>query len=256
MGIGDIKVTKPEEAKDATTKALLESNTPVPQEVKELPEVDTGVPKTLPNPEGPALSINLQDPKSSVPSMDAIKAYIDEQVTKGVEERLKAIEANDPSREQMTGLDAPFNNFDQRLQVHGVDLEEAIPGMHLHWVNDDEDRILRMQSLGYVFVDRSEVALNEKSVPLNKDLGDKISVYVGTRRDGQPMKAYLMKISKENYSKRQGRVQAHNDAIDAAIRRGGIGPASQAGGGYVGAAEGRIGIKISPPQFLRAARPS
>lgn len=134
----------------------------------------------------------------------------------------KAVPPNDKelAREDVTGEEMPFGQFDRKLEVWAENPLDPIPGFHLHWINDDGDRLMRMQAQGYAFVESNEIALSTKFVPLNKDLGKYITVHVGTKVNGDPMMAYLMKIPQETYEKRKRKEQAHNDMIEDAIRRG------------------------------------
>lgn len=175
---------------------------------------------------------------SDAPAMESlsaasIKALIAEQVEEQVAERMRALEQDDPSKEDFTQEDQQFSNFDKKLEVFGIDWDKTCPGFVLRWVNDDGDRVPRLQMMGYEFVKRTEVGLNEKLTPLNQDLGENIAVYVGKNTEGGAMRAFLMKIPKELFDKRQAAQQRVNDKIEHAIRHGGIGPALGQGG-YAG----------------------
>lgn len=203
--------------------------------------------QTLPPAPQPAMPPRIGAPApSQPPAIDAaaLGRLIAEKVEEKVRERLKGIEEAELSKSEVTGEDQQFAQFDKKLDVFGVDLSESLPSFHLHWFNDDGDRIVRMQLLGYTFVARNEIALNEKVSPLNQDLGDNIAVYAGTRVDGSPLRTYLMKIPKPVYEKRQKAIQAKNDQIDQAIRRGAIGDALGQGG-YAGTDRGGVSISVS-----------
>lgn len=131
--------------------------------------------------------------------------------------------AVDPSREQAEEISTPFNNFQLKLAVYAANPQDPIPGFHLRFVNDEGDRLMQHQMMGYALVNRNEIALDERVTPLNKDLGDHISVYVGSTAHGSPMRSFLMKIPNERYEARMKQAQRHNDNIDNAIRRGTIG---------------------------------
>lgn len=182
-------------------------------------------------------------PTNDAPVLDkaTLQKFINEAVEEQVKERLAAIEAGDPNREDFEDDDAQFANFDKRLDVYGVDIN--LPGFKTRWCNDDGDRIMRMQVLGYEFVKRTEVAINQKLTPLNQDMGEYIAVYVGKNSDGGPMRAYLMKIPEDLFNKRQARQQRKDDQIEDAIRRGGIGNALSQHG-YAGT-DGPNGVKIA-----------
>jgi hypothetical protein len=238
--VGEVKVT-PKEANN-TTNPLKAESTAV--EVAQAPRGEIESPPGAP-------VAKSDSPESVTLSKADLAAYIKTEVEQQVALRIKAIEDDDPDRELITGQDRGFNNLERKLEVYGIDIEEALPGFHVHWLNDDADRIFRMQRQGYTFVTRTEVGINEQLTPLNKDLGDRIAVYAGTKMNGDPMQTFLMKIPKALWEKHQGRIAAHNDAIDEAIRRGGIGPASGMKNSYAGTDGGRVKINIERPRFLR-----
>lgn len=182
------------------------------------------------------------DPPSGTLSKKEISEIIKAEVDAQVAERVRAIEAGDKTREDFSDEDQQFANFDKKLEVYGVDLQEQLPGFVLRWINDERDRIPRSQLQGWDFVKRSEVGLNDKVTPLNKDLGENIAVYVGANEAGQPMRAFLMKIPKEAHEKLMRRIDRQNDQIQEAIRRGAIGPALSQGG-YAGTDQGQVKIK-------------
>lgn len=204
----------------------------------------------------PELEVNVGEAAPSNISFDAAKMeqLIKERVEAEVSQRIKAIEADDPTRSEMRpDEDQQFANFDKKLDVFGVNFEKALPGFHLHWFNDDGDRIMRMLVMGFTMVKRTDVAINEKVAPLNQDLGENIAVYVGKKTDGTPMRAFLMKIPEEMYAKRYARAQEHNDKIEEAIRFGSIGPALSQGG-YAGTDQGQVKIKYEPRSLGGMAR--
>lgn len=192
---------------------------------------------------------------SDAPKVDMgqINELIRERVEAEVANRLKAVEADDPSREAVTGEEAQFANFDRKLDVFGIDLSESLPGFHLHWFNDEGDRIVRMQFMGYTFVTRKEVALNDKVSPLNQDLGENIAVYAGSRNDGTPLRTYLMKLPNELYAKRQQVIQNRNDEVDKAINRGAIGDSARTTNTYAGTDQGAVKIAIKRPGVPQGA---
>lgn len=95
----------------------------------------------------------------------------------------------------------PFGTMQQKLAY------PERPGFHRHWFNDDGDRVLDANRNGYVHVE-------ENGVPV--ELG------VGSKANGQGMKAYLMEqplfMHEENLAYEQREV----DEIDEAIRGGAI----------------------------------
>jgi hypothetical protein len=77
-----------------------------------------------------------------------------------------------------------------------------IPGYELAFINDLGSRIDEARLGGYEFVGRGEITLAVGAgtgvTSDNSDLGDRISMVVGTdKKTGTPYRAYLMKIKKE-----------------------------------------------------------
>lgn len=105
----------------------------------------------------------------------------------------------------------------------------GIPGYHLHWLNDVGSRIQEAIAGGYEFVMRDEVSLMPGVVPSNSELGDRVSRIVGAQEEGNPVRAYLMKIKEEWWQESQAAVQSQVDKTDRAIRKGvlGIQPGDQ-----------------------------
>lgn len=112
-----------------------------------------------------------------------------------------------------------FNGTKGKLSV-----DANIPGYHLHILNDAGTRIQDALDNGYTFVKPEEVSgISENVVSRNGDLGDsRIRFLVGSTDKGDPMYAYLMKIRQEWYEEDQTELNAKNDKIDAAIRKGHI----------------------------------
>lgn len=184
---------------------------------------------------------------SAPPTVDAetLQKLINERVQEEVSRRLAEAVSDgpDPTRTQVTQEDEQFSQFDKKLDVFGVNAEELFGKYHLHWFNDEGDRIMRMSLSGYTFVTRKEIALNDNVAPLNQDLGDNVAVYVGTKEGGAPLRAYLMKIPMETYVKRQMALQQRQDKVDEAIRRGAIGNALT-NKGYAGTDGNTVPISV------------
>lgn len=108
----------------------------------------------------------------------------------------------------------PFAERRKKLDATGI------PGYKLHWVNDIKDRIITHEEAGYEFVNAGEVKLNSLVTAANADLGTRVSKVVGTKENGEPMHAYLMKIKQEWYDEDQQAKQALVDESDKALRGG------------------------------------
>lgn len=150
--------------------------------------------------------------------VEKMRKEIEEQIRREVREQLAS---GDPTREAVTEAEMPFNDFNKKLEIFAENPDDPIPGFKLRWVNDDGDRIMRLQMRGWVLVNREEIALNSNVTPLNKDLGEFVAIYAGTDSSHQPMRTYLMKIPNDRYEKMQKQQQRRDDDIEAAIRQGG-----------------------------------
>ena len=109
-----------------------------------------------------------------------------------------------------------FNGTEAKISVRAT-----IPGYHLHVFTDDGGRIQEAMDSGYEFVTPSEVGgVSENVVSRNGDLGERIRYLVNPRAEGTKQYGYLMKIRQEWYEEDQAELQAKNNRIDAAIRKG------------------------------------
>lgn len=185
------------------------------------------------------------------PSAAEIQKIIDEAVNTRV---AQALNERELTRTDVTGEDPIFNDFSKKLELFGYDLEKLQADFHLHWINEQGDRIFRMQAQGYAFVTRTEVVLNDAVAPLNQDLGENIAVYAGTNEQGGALRTYLMKIPKDIYARRQASIQRQNDMIDAAIRRGAIGPVANTKNSYAGTDQGQVKINVAERNMQSAPR--
>ncbi|CAB4132937.1 hypothetical protein UFOVP251_44 [uncultured Caudovirales phage] len=110
-----------------------------------------------------------------------------------------------------------FNGTEVKLSVR-----QEIPGYHLHIFTDTGSRIQEASDSGYEFVTPTEVGgVSENVVSRNGDLGgERIRYLVNPRAEGTEQYGYLMKIRQEWYEEDQAELQAKNNRIDAAIRKG------------------------------------
>ena len=109
-----------------------------------------------------------------------------------------------------------FNGTEAKLSVR-----KEIPGYHLHVFTDTGGRIQDALDTGYEFVTPDEVGgVSENVISRNGDLGDRVRYLVNPRAEGTEQYGYLMKIREEWYEEDQANLQAKNNRIDAAIRKG------------------------------------
>ena len=109
-----------------------------------------------------------------------------------------------------------------------ISVQNQIPGYHLHVFTDAGGRIKDALDSGYEFVTPLEVGgVSENVVSRNGDLGERIRYLVNPRAEGTEQYGYLMKIRQEWYEEDQADLQAKNNQIDAAIRKGKVTGANQ-----------------------------
>ena len=98
-----------------------------------------------------------------------------------------------------------------------------IPGYRTRWFNDTGERIERAKKGGYTHVTKADLdgrgAVNESA---HTDLGAVVSMVVGSQENGQPMRAYRMKIREEWYIQDQAAKALEVKKVEAQIRRGNL----------------------------------
>ncbi len=98
------------------------------------------------------------------------------------------------------------------------------PGHTRRWFNDDNNRIANAHDLGYDFVTERGIKTDDPS--------SRVSRLVGTKANGEPLRAYLMETPDELYAEGVAEKEAHISKTDEAITAGvptdgQIGPASE-----------------------------
>jgi len=103
----------------------------------------------------------------------------------------------------------------RRASVGGHALKLDAPtraGYVRRWVNDSGNRIAEAEELAYDFV-------TDQSIKTT-DAGSRISRLVGTKANGEPLRAYLMETPEEEFAGGMAEKEAQNRQIDEAITRG------------------------------------
>ena len=130
-----------------------------------------------------------------------------------------------------TGADDPTDftptKRRRRASVGGHALKLAAPpkaGHTRRWFNDDNNRIATAHELGYDHVTERGIKTDDPS--------SRISRLVGTKANGEPLRAYLMETPDELYAEGVTEKEAHISKTDEAIAAGvptdgQIGPASE-----------------------------
>lgn len=111
----------------------------------------------------------------------------------------------------------PFSTNRRRLA-----LSNEIEGFVTRWFNDQDDRLRRAEDAGYQYVHRKEIGqVGDKDVSNgNTDVNSRVSRVVGRTPQGQPIRAYLLKIRKDWFDKDQDAKEQVNKRVDDAIRAG------------------------------------
>jgi len=90
------------------------------------------------------------------------------------------------------------------------------------WINDVDNGITNALNADWEFVmAKNDTHIGDGHKDNNTDLGQKISMLVGTEKTGEPQKAYLMEIYTDWYEEDQIQKQAGPNAFDKAIMDGG-----------------------------------
>lgn len=92
----------------------------------------------------------------------------------------------------------------------GVNL--SIPGHYLYWCNDIENQIEEARAGGYEFVIPKEIGEVREDSQVRR--------LVGTKKDGSPLYAYLLKIKQEWHEEDKAQLAEIDDQFERAIRRG------------------------------------
>ena len=122
--------------------------------------------------------------------------------------------------EQTRGRRRSINDPQLKLAV-----THQIPGYHLCWTNDEDNRIEYALDAGYEFASKKEIGLSESTpVPANNDVGDKVRRYVGTDKQNNPLYAYLLKIPEDWHKEDLMVPHKRSQDILRAIQKGKVAP--------------------------------
>ncbi len=143
-----------------------------------------------------------------------------------MEQLNKTNPANDTAAPLSTRKRIPMSAPQQKLSV------PAIPGYHCHWMIGTPERLSQADRAGYLFVDQSEVVLNDLSMggdglkSGSTDMGTRVSVLAGGGElgsDGQPIRLYLMKQLQEHYEEDQMLLQERTEHVINSLNVGLVG---------------------------------
>lgn len=107
-----------------------------------------------------------------------------------------------------------------------LSVPRQIEGYHLYWANDQDGEIEQLLYEGFDFVQPEEVALlapeekRNSNIVADGDLGQRISRYVGSKADGSPLRAFLLKCPNDIWADREGERYDAADNWDSAVKAG------------------------------------
>jgi hypothetical protein len=101
-----------------------------------------------------------------------------------------------------------------KLKVFG-----DIPGYKMFWENDQDAAIEQLLEYGFEFVNKTEVGMRSTLVA-DDGVDGRISKHVGTKQDGSPLRAFLMKATLEIWAEIDAANQEQADTWEEGIRRG------------------------------------
>lgn len=110
--------------------------------------------------------------------------------------------------------DVPRVGRRRRASVGGHALKLQAPqrdGYIRRWVNDDGNRIANAEGLAYDFVLDTSIAGTGE--------GSRVSRLVGTKANGEPLRAFLMETPAEEFQAGVAEKEAHIKALDEAMHR-------------------------------------
>jgi hypothetical protein len=110
-----------------------------------------------------------------------------------------------------------LNGTRMRLSVNN-NLKD--PAWEYRWVNQEGDRVFRLQEIGY------EVVSDRNGEMKKGGMGSDVSVYAGTMKDGSALKQVLMRIPREIYHEDQASKKRAIDETEAGIASGKVAGAS------------------------------
>jgi hypothetical protein len=128
----------------------------------------------------------------------------------------KAVRAARAANQRVEGeRERPAISNGPRLKMHVMG---TIEGYHLYWENDQDSAIEQLLYDGFEFVTPAEVSMS-RAVVADGDVVHRVSRYVGTKSDGSPLRAYLMKCKDEIWQERENERYRLADSWDNDIRK-------------------------------------
>jgi hypothetical protein len=121
----------------------------------------------------------------------------------------------DSTKESVTDQGGSPPKRRRRKSVGTASLKLAAPtrpGFTRRWVNDQDNRIADAEELGYDHVTDQSIQSSSSD--------SRVSRLVGTKANGEPLRAFLMETPDDLYSEGVEEKEAHNRLVDEAIAAG------------------------------------
>lgn len=118
----------------------------------------------------------------------------------------------DKAASEAENLSTPRVGRRRRASVGGHALKLSAPpreGFIRRWVNDKDNRLAEAGELAYDFVEDSAIKSSGD--------GSKVSRLVGTKANGEPLRAYLMETPVEEFQAGTAEKEAHLKELDEAM---------------------------------------
>ena len=130
---------------------------------------------------------------------------------RGLEDVARARQEREEAKANETATAERSRNEQERRQsararlgnLGGLQLKltvaKELPGWHLFWENDVDNRIERLLGAGFEFVTPEEVGMRSltQRIVSDEEITNRVSKYVGTTEEGKAMRAYLLKCPEE-----------------------------------------------------------
>lgn len=124
-----------------------------------------------------------------------------------------------------TRIDNREVSENERVPMGGNNLKMKlpdIPGYRTRWFNDTGERIETAKKGGYTHITKAGIKVGTGAEKGHTDLGAVVSMVVGTQSNGQPLRAYAMKIKQEWFIEDQAKKALAVRETESQIKSGNL----------------------------------